>query len=97
MMKAAAETGSGYRGYRCIECGHACSELYHNVCDGVVKLMHCVMINSVFISVVFCGNWILLTGILTGIYHLSVSPKLPLSSEVWVICVRCVCVQCVWA
>jgi len=31
-------------GHRCIECGHACPELYHSYCDGVVKLIHCVML-----------------------------------------------------
>jgi len=38
-MKTATEAANGYR---CIECGHTCTELYHSYCDGVVKLIHCV-------------------------------------------------------
>ena len=51
-MKTAADMEPGYR---CIECGHACMELYHSYCDGVVKLMHCVMI--ICISINPSGCW----------------------------------------
>ena len=50
-MKAVVEDNGVYR---CIECGHECAELYHNYCDGVVKLMHCV--TTFFIS----GYWLII-------------------------------------
>lgn len=44
MTKATTEAVNSYR---CIECGHACTELYHSYCDGVVKMMHCTKCHNV--------------------------------------------------